>query len=331
MSGQAAGRRVPDFFIAGHSKCGTTALYLMLKRHPQIFMPDVKEPRFFAPELLAPEREQAHGDGEPTITRHRYSLDAYLDLFAPARADQLAGEASPIYLRSETAAGRIAEVQPQARIIAILREPVAFLRSLHLQSLHNNIESEKSFAKALALEPARREGEQIPRRCHTPQTLLYSEHVRYVRQLQSFGAAFAPENILVLIYDDFRSDNAATVRRVLRFLEVDETVALEGVETNRLKPVRSQRLHALRQDLWAARHGRPRASRAARVLNAITPTRLSGEKARNVLRRVAYDESARPDERLAGELRERYKGEVVALSEYLNRDLLALWGYGGTD
>ncbi len=41
--------RVPDFFIVGHPKCGTTALYEMLRRHPQIFMPDIKEPWFFAP------------------------------------------------------------------------------------------------------------------------------------------------------------------------------------------------------------------------------------------------------------------------------------------
>ena len=47
----ASSLRVPDFFIVGHSKCGTTALYLALRSHPQVFMPAIKEPRFFAPEL----------------------------------------------------------------------------------------------------------------------------------------------------------------------------------------------------------------------------------------------------------------------------------------
>jgi hypothetical protein len=332
-AGGALGKRVPDFFIVGHSKCGTTALYLMLKRHPQIFMPEVKEPRFFAPELLSPFREQAaaSGNGEPTITRHRYTLDAYLDLFAAAEPQQRAGEASPIYLRSTTAAGRIAEVQPDARIIAILREPASFLRSLHLQSLHNHIESEKDFGKALALEPTRREGRQIPRGCHTPQALMYSEHVRYVQQLQSFHAAFPADNVLVLIYDDFRRDNEATVRRVLRFLDVDDSISLDAVETNRLKAVRSQRLHAFRQSLWAARHKRPTASRAARLIDMLTPRQLRGELGRNLFRRVAYDEAALPDERLMLEVRRRFKGEVLALSEYLGRDLVGLWGYDQLD
>ena len=42
---------VPDFFIVGHAKCGTTALYEMLRAHPQIFMPDLKEPAYFATDL----------------------------------------------------------------------------------------------------------------------------------------------------------------------------------------------------------------------------------------------------------------------------------------
>ena len=48
-AGGAIGRRIPDFFIIGHQKCGTTALYLMLKDHPQVFLPEHKEPRFFSP------------------------------------------------------------------------------------------------------------------------------------------------------------------------------------------------------------------------------------------------------------------------------------------
>src|SRR5579872_578348 len=51
---QALAGRLPDFFVIGHPKCGTTALYAMLKRHPQIYMSDVKEPQFFAGDLRLP-------------------------------------------------------------------------------------------------------------------------------------------------------------------------------------------------------------------------------------------------------------------------------------
>src|SRR5437588_778856 len=88
---------------------------------------------------------------------------------------------------------------------------------------------------APALEPDRREGRRIPRRCHQPQDLLYSEHVRYVEQLRRYHDVFAREQVLVLIYEDFRRDNEATVRTVLRFLGLDDTLPVELVETKPLK------------------------------------------------------------------------------------------------
>src|SRR5258708_29523222 len=93
--------RIPDFFIVGHHKSGTTALYEMLRRHPQIFMPDLKEPRFFASDLR-PQFESKRGGIAPR------TWDDYLDLFAPALPDQRMGEASPAYLRSSVAAAAIA-------------------------------------------------------------------------------------------------------------------------------------------------------------------------------------------------------------------------------
>src|SRR5438067_10190697 len=125
-AGLVSHRRVPDFFIVGHHKSGTTALYEMLRSHPQIYMPTLKEPRYFASDLRA--------QFEPVKTgRIPATLEDYLALFDDAKPDQVMGEASPSYLRSRAAARAIAEVQPAARIIAILREPASFLRSLHLQ------------------------------------------------------------------------------------------------------------------------------------------------------------------------------------------------------
>ena len=143
----AAGGRVPDFFIAGHPKSGTTALYEMLRRHPQIFMSEEKEPWYFSPELRhRPPPRKPFAIPE--------TLELYLSLFAAAGPGQLAGEASTTYLWSRAAAGMIAEAQPDARIIAILREPASFLRSLHLQFVEAHIETEGDLRRALALEAA---------------------------------------------------------------------------------------------------------------------------------------------------------------------------------
>jgi hypothetical protein len=316
----AGPRRVPEFFVVGHQKCGTTALYLMLKSHPQIFMPAVKEPRFFASDQRSKYARQPPG-GRPR------TLDGYLSLFTAARPEQRAGEASPQYLRSTVAAGAIAAVQPDARIIAILREPASFLRSFHMQMVSSKVETQRSLRKALALEPHRRQGQRVPRNCHHPEALLYSEHVRYVAQLQRFDTVFPRENMLVLVYDDFRSDNEATVRRVLRFLDVDETAPIETVDTEPLNAVRAAPLFNLAAAARRARKNPAAAGPAARAMNALIPGFMRSEAFRARWRSAVYSAPPPPDEALMRELRRRFKPEVVALSEYLDRDLLALWGY----
>jgi hypothetical protein len=313
--------RYPDFFIAGHMKCGTTALYFMLKDHPQIFLPEEKEPRYFAPELRTRLRTRS-----PEQRRHLQSLERYLSLFAPASAEQRVGDASPQYIRSPSAARRIAEVQPDARIIVILREPASFLRSFHLQSVKSTVETQRSLRKAMELEELRRSGRRIPRRCHNPETLEYSRHVRYVEQLRRFYEAFPAEQVLVLIYDDFRADNEATVRRVLRFLEVDDTAPVEAVETKRVKAVRSPGLLRATNALRRARVNPAAVGPVSRLADTLTGP-LRSDAFRAMWRRLLFRAPPPADEQLMLELRRRFKGEVVALSEYLDRDLVTLWGY----
>jgi hypothetical protein len=321
--------RVPDFFIVGHPKSGTTALYHMLKHHPEIYMSKVKEPYYFACDNPQPERS---GDRrwttlDQTGTRSQ-TLDEYLSLFAEARPDQRAGEASTHYLWWPSAPSRIAEVQPDARIIAVLREPASFLRSVHLQFVQNRHETEKDFRKALALEDARREGRCIPPQSVWPRCLLYSDRVRYVEQLRRYHAAFGRERVLVLIYDDFRSDNEAAVRSVLRFLEVDDTVPVEVMDVNPSVALRSARIDDVARAAFGGQGpvwGTMKAS-----LKALTPRRMRSrvrKRAKATRRRVAYRKPPPPDEQLMLELRARFRGEVAALSEYLDRDLLTLWGY----
>ncbi len=310
--------RVPDFFIVGHPKCGTTALYEMLRRHPQIFMPELKETWFFVPELRSRVRQ-----GESS-TRPE-TLESYLSLFAPAGPDQRTGEATPSYLRSTGAAARIAELQPDARIIAILREPASFLRSLHMQFLQTHVETERDLQRALELEQARRRGEQIPRDSPRPQGLLYSDIVRYVTQLRRYHEVFPREQVLVLIYDDFLSDNEGTVRSVLRFLEVDDSVPIESVEANPSVRVRSSRLSRLLQSVSVGRGPAGRAAKGA--VKSFTSQRMRRAALGATRRHIVYGKPRGEDEQLMRELRERFKSEVVMLSEYLDRDLVSLWGY----
>lgn len=98
--------RLPNFFIVGAPKAGTTSLYIWLKQHPQIWMPKIKEPDYFAPHA------------------RRMDWRAYLALFRGAKEERAIGEASTSYFGSAEAPGLIHEKFPSARIIILLRNPV---------------------------------------------------------------------------------------------------------------------------------------------------------------------------------------------------------------
>lgn len=305
--------RFPDFFLVGQPKCGTTALHQALRQHPAIYMPEAKEPNFFSAEW------QKSG-GPPD------SLADYMALFAGARPDQRVGEASVFYLSSPIAAQSIAEAQPTARILAVLREPASLLHSLHLQFVQSAFEPERDLRRALALEKDRREGRRVPVAAGTWQRrLLYSEHIRYVEQLRRYANFFPPEQMMVLLYEDFRNDNAGTLRAVLKFLDVDQTVPIAVAETNPTVRVRSRYLNRIthREEglIWRA---------TTTVAKAVMPSRLRADL-RSSWRHVIYGAAPAPDGDLMVELRHRFKPEVESISEYLDRDIVKIWGYDRID
>lgn len=312
----AATGRMPDFFVVGQPKCGTTALGEILREHRQIYMPPNKELWFFADELH--ERMPPRPEGTPR------TLDEYRAQFAAAQPGQLAGEATVMYLWSRTAAAAIAEVQPAAKIIAIVREPASLLRSLHLQFLQTHVETEPDLRKALELEPERRLGHRIPRHSYWPQALMYSEHVRYVEQLRRYYDRFGAERMFVGVYDDYRADNDAFARSVLRFLDVDDTVPIRSAVVNPTVRPRSQALHEMVHAVGVGRGTLSRGVKAA--VKAVTPAGMRRRALYAAQQRFVFAEPPPPDERLMAELRARYRDEVAALSELLGRDLLSLWG-----
>src|SRR3979411_724122 len=109
-SAQQGRSRVPDVFIVGAPRCGTTALYTYLKDHPEIFMSPIKEPEFFTDFL---------GEGRRVRTEAEY-----LNCFGGVRDEKRIGEASVSYLASRTSARAIKGFSPLAMIIIMLRNPV---------------------------------------------------------------------------------------------------------------------------------------------------------------------------------------------------------------
>jgi hypothetical protein len=191
--------------------------------------------------------------------------------------------------------------------------------------VQNHAESQKDLRKAIALEDVRRQGRKIPRNAYWPQALMYTDRVRYVEQLRRYHEVFPKEQVLALIYDDFRADNEATLRRVLSFLEVDDSVSLSLTQANPTVAVRSVRLDGMMHSVRAARGPVSRAVKG--TIRGLT----TGAVRRDVLypfrRRLLYGEPQPLDRSLELELHTRFTAEVAALGEYLDRDLLTLWGY----
>jgi Sulfotransferase domain len=309
-------RRAPDFLLVGHPKCGTTAIYKMLRRHPQVYtVPGMKETGFLDDETPPP----------PPRSPRPKTLDEYLAVFGAAAPGQRAGEMTTSYLRSRTAPGKIAEVAPDVRIVAIFREPASFLRSLHLQLVHDHVEPIADFRSALALEPARMEGREMPPECVRPAELMYANLIRYREQLERYHAALDPSQVLAIIYDDLRNQNRATLENMLRFIGVDDVASLEVFDAHPSVRVRSSRAQGL---LRATVHGKGRGPRAfKRMVMPFTTRRFRQNAFRFTRDKLLYAKPKPPDEELALELKRRFRDEVEAFGDYVGRDLLTLWGY----
>ena len=128
--------RTPDFFIVGAPKCGTTAMYEWLQAHPDVFVP-VKEIHYFG-------RDLAHRRPEVSAAR-------YAELYEGV-GERIAGDVAVWYLLSESAAEEIHALNPDARIIIMLRRPAEMLHSLHSQLVYSGDEDIEDFEEALAAD-----------------------------------------------------------------------------------------------------------------------------------------------------------------------------------
>jgi hypothetical protein len=219
--------RLPDLFIVGAPKCGTTALTRYLEGHPQVFMAG---------------RKDLHHFGSDLQMRHRPCADraAYLQHFAGAGPAHLRlGDSSVWYLYSQRAAAEIAAFNPQARPIILLREPVSMMYALWGQLRYNSVHDEDidDFALAMAAEADRATGRRLPPRTPLPEGLLYRRVASFAEQVDRYFRAFGRERVLVLLQDDLKTDAEGTWGRVLDFLGLDRgfTPSLDGTIVNAVR------------------------------------------------------------------------------------------------
>jgi len=208
--------RLPNLFIVGAQKCGTSSLTMMLKFHPEVFMSFPKEPGYLAFGESGYTFPGAHGK-PGDASRYVVTSEAdYLGLFESAGVGQkILGEASTWYLTFPGMASRLKAFNPEAKVVVILRNPVDRAYSAWCHARRDNIESCESFAEALAMEQRRQEPDYL---------LRYRELGEYAAPLREFQGVFGWENLLVLFYEDLRDDPEDLWDQLCRFLDI-ETIA----------------------------------------------------------------------------------------------------------
>ena len=205
--------RVPSLIVIGAARAGTTALYENLRQHPQIFLSSSKEANYFA---FEGEPLDYCGPGADFVNNSVPTWDAYLKLFADAPTNVVIGDISPLYLYSPKAAERIRARLPDAKLVAILRNPIDQAFSHFQYARACMIEPLASFDAALDAEPDRF-------RDHWQPLFQYSDFPRYAEQLRRYRAHFPSEQLKIFLYEDYRSDPQGVLRQIFEFAGVDAT------------------------------------------------------------------------------------------------------------
>jgi len=224
-----AEQTIPNFFIAGAAKAGTTSLYHYLSQHPDVFMSPVKEPSHFSQETrvenYAPElRAKLQRTMDELSMRLNNGLEVgveggivsrredYLKLFKGAHREHAVGEGSVSYLWSPTAAKEIASFSPAAKIVLVLRHPAERAFSNYIYYLSDGHISH-SFSEHIAC-CLRTDG---PLGIYHP----FLEVGMYGQQVERMLDHIPQKQVRVWLYEETMADPAKFFREVLTFLEVD--------------------------------------------------------------------------------------------------------------
>ncbi|NOU51952.1 sulfotransferase [Pseudoalteromonas sp. JBTF-M23] len=279
----------PNLFIVGAPRSGTSALYLSLKQHPEVSLSVLKEPHFLADDLPI----QPH-----TLT----DWQDYQSLFNSSDTT-IRGEGSVWYLSSQHAPKHIAELNPDAKVIVLLRRPWEQIQSLHSLYLRTGNEEVGDLERAIDLAAERAQGRYLPNEHYFSHGLNYLENTHYAKMLSHYGKYFKPEQLCVLLFDDYRQDNLGTLAKVCDFLQISRYSNWAKTQSEGQQRVRST---AIKQIKNLAPH----------VRNKIHPKLVHIHKTTSVSEYSAD---------YLAHLKLQCKEQVADLSELLSRDLCQLW------
>lgn len=216
---------LPDFIIVGVQKGGTTSLFQYLAEHPQVFAATTKELHYFDKGFQrGPSWYRRQFPSGPQVSRQEQAIGKRV----------VTGESSPYYMFHPHAPRRMAELVPEAKLIALLRDPVKRAISHYHHEVRLGFET-LSIEEAVDQEQARLSGEtdrmiadeSLPSFAH--QHHSYVSRGIYVDQLEHLRRYYPEEQLLVLGSEEFFADVQGTLDRVTEYLGLDPfTLAKAG-------------------------------------------------------------------------------------------------------
>jgi hypothetical protein len=220
-------RTLPHFLIAGAPKAGSSALHAALAAHPQLFLSDPKEPKYFLCGNRPPPLYTGPGDAH-SRREWVWRRDDYESLFAGAPRGAVLGESTPFYLADRDAHQRIHDLVPDVRIVVVLRDPVdrAYSNWMHLWA--DGLEPESDFLAAVRAEDARVGAGWAP-------FWQYRGLGRYGEQLAALRALFPADQVHLVRYRALVDEPAKTLDAVCEFLGVDVAM-VAGVPRDNTRP-----------------------------------------------------------------------------------------------
>ncbi|MFZ0049344.1 MAG: sulfotransferase [Streptosporangiaceae bacterium] len=231
---------LPEFFVAGAPKAGTTALHAALAQHPGLYLSAVKEPKFFLTD--GPPPTQGGPGDVKTYREHVWQRAEYEALFDPAPPGTLRGESTPFYLYSRDAQRRIRALVPDARVIVVLRDPIERAHSNWTHLWSAGLDPIEDFVRACDAEDQRIAAGWADF-WHYKRLGLYGE------QLEQLYSVFPREQVHFFRYRDLVEDPPRTLNRICAFLGVEEGIVTqvprENVTAHPEKTLRHQHLSRL--------------------------------------------------------------------------------------
>ena len=288
--------RRPNLFIVGAMKCGTTAWYEYLRSHSDIFMPDLKEPGYFARDV-------------PNWRMIRTEKE-YAALFADAGSATVVGEGSTVYLMSETAAEAIHDYNPDAKILIFLRDQEDYLPSLHNENRFEFAEDIDDFETAWRLSGRR----PVPPTASAPKALDYPAMGRFYEQVSRYLDVFPADQVRVAWFRDWIADPRPTYLGILRYLGVKDDGRSEFPRLNEGVRFRSRKLVRL------LHNPPPSVRRIARLFKLVTGLQAAAQEkivARTVSMLSARGYRKSISRELAEEIRRHYAQDNGRLNELL--------------